>query len=774
MSSDFAMSTSAITQTIKGDRNIFAGTGNVTVIYNLPQADAEDRRGLLILLDRVKQFWVEGVLEQSVQHEALINLGMEARVDAVEHPWEQLPGVTFRSALLELPNAATQRLAPDTKITDVFESVARLLLILGEPGSGKTITLLELARDLVARASSDPGQPVPVVFNLSSWTEEFTSLADWLTEELKTRYRIRKYDGRSWLEANRLMLLLDGLDEVQVRRRAACIRAINAFLDQGTAGLVVCSRLAEYAAEPVRLKMNGAICLRPLTATQIETYLSRLGSRLDALRAALNKDDVLRDLAKSPLMLSVMTLAYQGPSVGDLGETIETPEARRKQIFATYVARMFARRGRAAGSAYAQEQTYSWLSWLAQNMQRHGQSIFLIEQMQPSWLDNIRQIFMYIFSARVAAVAAIWAALCLSAVVLVLTFGTTDYTPDYRSFIESDLHSIYSSSNLLLGAKLLGSHILTLFLGTICSCSIDLSRYHIEKHLSTPRILRNGINNPFLVILANMLSWAAVATVIHTLFVFPREMVEIAGYTFGVVWGLIFGMLSCKRSVSRDIRIHDRLMWSWAGPMIISIPAFIVIAFYYVTILLGSRVQIVTYTAKTVMALTGSFYFVGSVIILFHVLWPPLLVLLGLRTGVREVKEGANYGITSGLVNAYRAGLVMFASGMLGFCLTAFLFLSGDDRASFIAAGAAIYVMAGTGFALAFGGIDFINHFVLRLIVYRNGYTPRKLHVFLDHCTKLVFLRRVGGGYIFIHRLLLEHFAAMWEAEHKQKGAPLH
>jgi hypothetical protein len=49
--------------------------------------------------------------------------------------------------------------------------------------------------------------------------------------------------------------------------------------------------------------------------TQIETYLSRLGSQLDALRAALNKDDVLRDLAKSPLMLSVMTLAYQGASV---------------------------------------------------------------------------------------------------------------------------------------------------------------------------------------------------------------------------------------------------------------------------------------------------------------------------------------------------------------------------------------------------------------------------------------------------------------------------
>jgi TIR domain len=55
--------------------------------------------------------------------------------------------------------------------------------------------------------------------------------------------------------------------------------------------------------------------------------------------------------------------------------------------------------------------------------------------------------------------------------------------------------------------------------------------------------------------------------------------------------------------------------------------------------------------------------------------------------------------------------------------------------------------------------------------VYRNGYMPRRLHRFLDHCTKLVFLRKVGGGYIFIHRLLLEHFAAMWEGREEKKGA---
>ena len=43
------------------------------------------------------------------------------------------------------------------------------LLILGAPGSGKTTLLLELARDLLTRATHDPTHPIPVVFPLSTW-----------------------------------------------------------------------------------------------------------------------------------------------------------------------------------------------------------------------------------------------------------------------------------------------------------------------------------------------------------------------------------------------------------------------------------------------------------------------------------------------------------------------------------------------------------------------------------------------------------------------------
>ncbi len=59
------------------------------------------------------------------------------------------------------------------------------------------------------------------------------------------------------------------------------------------------------------------------------------------------------------------------------------------------------------------------------------------------------------------------------------------------------------------------------------------------------------------------------------------------------------------------------------------------------------------------------------------------------------------------------------------------------------------------------GGKDCIQHFALRLILWRNNYIPWNYARFLDYAADRIFLQKVGGGYIFIHRMLLEHFAQM-------------
>jgi predicted lipid-binding transport protein (Tim44 family) len=52
-----------------------------------------------------------------------------------------------------------------------------------------------------------------------------------------------------------------------------------------------------------------------------------------------------------------------------------------------------------------------------------------------------------------------------------------------------------------------------------------------------------------------------------------------------------------------------------------------------------------------------------------------------------------------------------------------------------------------------------VKHYSLRLVLWRCGNTPLKFVPFLDYCAKLILLKKVGGGYIFIHRMLLEYFA---------------
>ena len=157
------------------------------------------------------------------------------------------------------------------KMADVFNEMRQALLILGEPGSGKTTMLLELARDLIDRANKDSTLPVPVVFNLSSWAEKQQPLVQWLAADLKTKYGIPLKMGQGWVENNQLALLLDGLDEVKAEARAACVDTINHFREEyGVTNVAVCSRTREYEELTSRLKLNGAILIQSLTPEQID------------------------------------------------------------------------------------------------------------------------------------------------------------------------------------------------------------------------------------------------------------------------------------------------------------------------------------------------------------------------------------------------------------------------------------------------------------------------------------------------------------------------
>jgi hypothetical protein len=62
---------------------------------------------------------------------------------------------------------------------------------------------------------------------------------------------------------------------------------------------------------------------------------------------------------------------------------------------------------------------------------------------------------------------------------------------------------------------------------------------------------------------------------------------------------------------------------------------------------------------------------------------------------------------------------------------------------------------------LGFGLGAFFQHFALRFWLWRTGSLPWDYPRFLDYAADRILLRKVGGGYIFIHRLLLDYFASL-------------
>ncbi len=114
-----------------------------------------------------------------------------------------------------------------------------------------------------------------------------------------------------------------------------------------------------------------------------------------------------------------------------------------------------------------------------------------------------------------------------------------------------------------------------------------------------------------------------------------------------------------------------------------------------------------------------------------------------------ESKNFANQGIWNSLKNGLIVGLIF---GLVGL-------MYGLNY------GLNYGLMYGLNYGLIFGLIgglgSVIQHFTLRLILYRNCSIPWNYAKFLEHAANLRFIQRVGGRYRFMHDLLRKYFAQM-------------
>jgi len=124
--------------------------------------------------------------------------------------------------------------------------------------------------------------------------------------------------------------------------------------------------------------------------------------------------------------------------------------------------------------------------------------------------------------------------------------------------------------------------------------------------------------------------------------------------------------------------------------------------------------------------------------------------------------QAPNQGIRLSVRYALVTSLIV---GVIGGLVIGLLSGLDDGLDVGLGMGVAFGLLFGFGSGLIVNGADVMKHCLLRLVLWLQRHIPWNYARFLDYATALIFLRKVGGGYIFVHRLILEHFAGLDEKE---------
>jgi hypothetical protein len=234
----------------------------------------------------------------------------------------------------ELPDAS------DGIATALEQAPSQRLVVIGEPGSGKTVLCVRFLLEVLE--GREPGGPVPVLFPLSDWRPQSESLDTWLA-----RYTADHYPGASWarelLDAARVIPVLDGLDELPGPLRTTALRRLNADLDDGRPVLLTCR--SDVYADVVRagdvLTSAAVVELQALPFEIATRYLLRTarpvrgadGRRatrwhpvVERLRATPGVPPcaMLRAVLRTPLMVTMVRTVHED-SDADPMELLDRP-----------------------------------------------------------------------------------------------------------------------------------------------------------------------------------------------------------------------------------------------------------------------------------------------------------------------------------------------------------------------------------------------------------------------------------------------------------------
>jgi predicted NACHT family NTPase len=205
---------------------------------------------------------------------------------------------------------------------------ARRVVILGDPGSGKSV----LCQALVLRAARDRSGRVPFLIRIRDFapgTSPARSVADYLDDQCRIRYQLAPPSGAlvRLLSTGKAIVIFDGLDELMSTTKMFDVLAIIELFasEYPQASLIVTSRLVGYDRAPLDRQLFADYRLENFDESDILRYATNWFS----MDQKISKDETNRlatdflvqssfatDLRQNALMLSLMCSIFS--LTGDL------------------------------------------------------------------------------------------------------------------------------------------------------------------------------------------------------------------------------------------------------------------------------------------------------------------------------------------------------------------------------------------------------------------------------------------------------------------------